>query len=136
MPGDRFLDTNILIYAFAAGDPRSTPAEGLLAEGGVISVQVLNEFTHVARRKSAWPWDRIDSALAIVLELVDAVRPLTVGIHERAMRVARESQLSFYDALIVASAADAGCQALLTEDLQHGCAIDGVTIKNPFLGAR
>jgi predicted nucleic acid-binding protein len=51
MPGERFFDTNVLIYAFAVGDRRSARAEALLAEGGVIGVQVLNEFTNVVRRK-------------------------------------------------------------------------------------
>ena len=59
MAVDRFLDTNILIYAFASGDKRSARAEALLAEGGVIGVQVLNEFTSVARRKLGWDWPRL-----------------------------------------------------------------------------
>ena len=45
-----FLDTNVLVYAFAANDPRSDRAEALLAAGGVIGVQVLNEFVNVSRR--------------------------------------------------------------------------------------
>jgi predicted nucleic acid-binding protein len=56
MPGDQFFNT-ILIYAFAAGDRRTARAEALLAESGVIGVQVLNEFTNIARRKlyrAAW----------------------------------------------------------------------------------
>ena len=48
------------------------------------------------------------------------------------MKLARESSLAFYDALIVAAAADAGCRVLLTEDLQHGRSFGGVTIQNPF----
>ena len=55
MPDSRFFDTNILIYAFAAGDPRNARAEALVAGGGVIGVQVLNEFTNVTRRKLRWP---------------------------------------------------------------------------------
>jgi predicted nucleic acid-binding protein len=54
MPGDRFFDSNVLIYAFAADDPRSSRAEELLSEGGIIGVHVLNEFTKVARRKLSW----------------------------------------------------------------------------------
>jgi predicted nucleic acid-binding protein len=133
MPGERFFDTNILIYAFAAGDPRSAQAETLLAAGGVIGVQVLNEFTNVLRRKLAWDWPQIDAVLAVVAELTEPVRPLTAGIHTQAVKLARVNALSFYDALIVAAAADAGCRVLLTEDLQHGRKLAGLTILNPFL---
>ena len=58
-----FLDTNILIYAFASNDPRSDRAEALLVAGGVISIQVLNEFVNVSRRKLAREWSEIDGAL-------------------------------------------------------------------------
>ena len=133
MPGDRFFDTNVLIYAFAAGDRRSAQAEALLAEGGVIGVQVLNEFTNVVRRKLGWDWPEVDGALAVIKDLLEPVRPLTAEIHSLAVKLARGSALSFYDALIVAAAADAGCHVLLTEDLQHGRKFDGVTIQNPFV---
>ena len=56
MPGNRFFDTNVLIYAFAADDPRNFRAEELLSEGGSIGVQILNEFTNVTRRKLQWQW--------------------------------------------------------------------------------
>lgn len=133
MPGDRFFDTNILIYAFAAGDRRSGRAESLLAEGGVIGVQVLNEFTSVARRKLGWDWTQIDAALAVISELMGPARPLTAEIHAHALKLARDNTLSFNDALVIAAAADAGCRVLLTEDLQHGRKFGGVTVENPFL---
>jgi predicted nucleic acid-binding protein len=133
MPGERFFDTNVLIYAFAAGDRRSARAEALLAEGGVIGVQVLNEFTNVVRRKLGWEWPQVDAALTVITELMEPVRPLTADIHTHAVRLARSSALSFHDALIVAAAADAGCRVLLTEDLQHSRKFGGVTIQNPFL---
>lgn len=134
MPGERFLDTNVLIYAFASGDRRGAKAESLLAEGGVIGMQVLNEFTNVVRRKLGWEWPEIDAALTVVAELTGPARSLTPGIHAQAVKLARGNSLSFYDALIVAAAADAGCNVLLTEDLQHGRKLGGVTIRNPFLG--
>jgi predicted nucleic acid-binding protein len=133
MPGDRFLDTNILIYAFAAGDSRSARAEALMAEGGVIGVQVLNEFTNVARRKLSWDWNQIDAALAVITELMGPARSLTADIHAHAVQLARANTLSFYDALVIAAANDAGCRLVLTEDLQHGRKFGGVTVENPFL---
>ena len=133
MPGEYFFDTNVLIYAFTSGDRRSARAEALLAEGGVIGVQVLSEFTNVARRKLSWDWPQVDAALAVITELVEPVRPLTRDIHTHALKLARSAALSFYDALIVAAAADAGCSVLLTEDLRHGRKFGGVTVRNPFL---
>ena len=132
MPGNRFFDTNVLIYAFAADDPRGIRAEELLAEGGVIGVQVLNEFTDVARRKLQWQWAQIESALAVVDELLGPARPLTVTVHRRAIILARNHGLSLYDALIVSAAQDAACQVLFSEDLQHGRQFEGLAIENPF----
>ncbi len=127
-----FFDTNVLIYAFAAEDARSARAESLIAEGGVIGVQVLNEFTNVTRRKLRWQWDQIEAALAVLEELFGAVAPLTTAIHARAVVLAREHELSFYDALIVAAAHDAGCRTLFSEDLQHGQKFGTLTVANPF----
>jgi predicted nucleic acid-binding protein len=132
MPASRFFDTNILIYAFAADDPRSPRAESLISEGGVIGVQVLNEFTNVAQRKLRWHWDQIEASLAVVEELFGPVAPLTAAIHARAVILARERKLSFYDALIVAAAQEAGCQILFSEDLQHGQKFGTLTVENPF----
>ena len=132
MPDSRFFDTNILIYAFAAGDPRSARAEALVAGGGVIGVQVLNEFTNVTRRKLRWQWEQIEAALAVIEELLGAARPLTSAIHARAVVLARDHDLSFYDALIVAAALDAGCEVLFSEDLQHGQKFGALKVENPF----
>ena len=60
---------------------------------------------------------------------------MTVETHERALDLAERFHLSFYDALIVASASLAGCTALYSEDMQDGQTIAGVTIRNPFSGA-
>ena len=133
MPGERFFDTNVLIYAFAAGDRRSGRAEALLTEGGVIGVQVLNEFTNVSLRKLGWDWPQVEAALAVIAELTAPVRDLTADIHAQAVKLARANSLAFYDALIVAAAADAGCRVLLSEDFQHGRKFGAVTIQNPFL---
>jgi predicted nucleic acid-binding protein len=105
-----------------------------LADGGVIGVQVLNEFTNVTRRKLSWHWDDIEAALAVIEELLGPARPLTKETHARAVALARDHALSFYDALIVAASAEAECSVLLSEDLQHGRTFDTVKIRNPFMG--
>ncbi len=132
MPDRRFFDTNILVYAFAADDPRSARAEALIADGGVIGVQVLNEFTNVTRRKLRWDWEQIEASLAVIEELLGVARPLTTALHARAVVLARDFQLSFYDALIVVAAMDAGCEVLFSEDLQDGRKFGTLTVENPF----
>jgi len=132
MPAKQFFDTNILIYAFASNDLRSARAESLIAEGGLIGVQVLNEFTNVTRRKLRWQWVQIEASLAVIEELFGPVAPLTKAIHTRAVQLAREHELSVYDALIVAAAQDAGCALLFSGDLQHGQKFGTLTVENPF----
>jgi len=127
-----FLDTNILLYAAGDADPRQVIAGEIIATGGVISVQVLNEFVNVGRRKFQWPWPKIEEALASFRTLLERPLSLTVATHERAFAIARRHHLHIYDALIVASAAEADCGLLLTEDMADGMSIGGVTIRNPF----
>ncbi len=128
-----FLDSNVLLYTLALGDPREAVAAGLLAQGGTVSVQVLNEFANVAYRKIRLSWAEVSAALASLRVLCAAPLPLTVATHETALALAKRHQFSFYDALIVASALEAGCTTLLSEDMQDGLVIEGrLTIENPF----
>ena len=129
---DVFFDTNVVLYLLSADLAKADRAEELLAEGGTISVQVLNECMSVASRKLRMPWPEIREVLAQVRQ-VCSVEPLTVDTHERGMEVAQRYGLSVYDALIVSSALLAGCTMLYSEDMQDGQVIDGqLTIKNPF----
>jgi predicted nucleic acid-binding protein len=130
-----FFDTNILVYAQQNG-AKADKARALLAAGGILSVQVLNEFTAVARRKLGKEWDDIGDAIDDVLALVDPPLPLTMALHARAREIARDHGFGFYDALIVATALDAGCDTLLSEDLQDNRVLDALTIVNPFRAAK
>jgi predicted nucleic acid-binding protein len=127
-----FFDTNILVYAQQAGG-KADRARALLAGGGKLSVQVLNEFTAVSRRKQGKEWREIREAISDLLVLVDSPLALTLDLHAAARALAEEHWLSFYDALIVASAIDAGCNVLYSEDMQHGRSIGGLATANPFL---
>jgi predicted nucleic acid-binding protein len=133
MSAKSFLDTNVLIYAFAANDPRSGKAEALLAAGGVISVQVLNEFVNVSRRKLGRGWADIESALGVLRTLLDPPLPLTIDLHEAAVAHARDHGFAFYDALIIATASRSGCNVLYTEDMHHGQSIGRLIIRDPFV---
>ena len=127
-----FLDTNVLLYAFVSTDPRQGRALELLLTGGVVSVQVLNEFVSAARSKLKMDAAELDRSLAVVRSLCPSVLDSTVADHEAAFALSRNGGLHIYDATIVASAVRAGCKTLWTEDMQDGRVIDGVTIRNPF----
>jgi predicted nucleic acid-binding protein len=133
MSAKPFLDTNVLIYSCVANDPRRGKAESLVASGGVISIQVLNEFVNVCRNKLNLKWPQIEEARDIFKNLLDAPIPLTLDLHQGAVVLTRDHGLAFYDGLIVAAAISANCDTLYTEDMQHGRRIGTVTIRNPFL---
>jgi len=127
-----FFDTNVVLYLVGSDAAKADRAEALLTGGGVVSVQVLSEFVSVALRKQRMAWIRIEDTLAVLRSLC-RVEPLTVESHETALRLARDHNFSFYDAMIVASALGAGCDVLYSEDLQHGRRVDRrLTINNPF----
>jgi predicted nucleic acid-binding protein len=132
MPDKPFLDTNVIVYAFSADDPRNEKAYALLEAGGVISVQVLNELVNVWRRKQRRGWEEVQDGLNVVKVLLGSPQPLTVELHEAAVAIAGEYEFSIYDSLIVAAALRAGCSILYSENLQHRQAIEQLTIRNPF----
>jgi len=135
MSADTFLDTNILIYALTPDDGRSLKVQSLLRDGGTIGVQVLNEFTNVATRMLQRPWSEVTQALAMLRILFPDPPAITVDTHRTAVEIASQDGLSFYDALIIGSALEAGCKNLLSEDMQHGRTIRKIlTIRNPFSG--
>jgi predicted nucleic acid-binding protein len=104
----------------------------VLERGGVISIQVLNECAVLLYRKASVDWPEIGRILADVRLLVDAVLPLSAATHERALNLAEQGGLSFYDALIVASALEARATRLLSEDMQTGRRFETLELVNPF----
>ena len=127
-----FFDTNVLVYA-ASSDAKRQLANECLGRRGLASVQVLNEFVHVARRKFGHDWPQIEFALGLFRASLDDVVPVTLNTHAGALALARDHSLSFYDALIVAAALEAGCDTLYTEDMQHGRKFGGLAVVNPFI---
>lgn len=126
-----FFDTNILIYAQQSG-AKPDKARAILARGGTISVQVLNEFTAVSRRKLGKSWAEIDEAVEDILALVEPVLPITLEEHQVARKLAQDHGFNVYDALIIAAARASGCDTLFSEDLHDGQAIGRLKIVNPF----
>jgi predicted nucleic acid-binding protein len=128
-----FCDTSIAIYAASDENTKGKIARELLSSSEiVISVQVLNEFVSVGRRKLKWDWVKIRQALSDIRALCDRVLPLTAETHDMALRLAERYQYHIYDASILASAIEADCDVLYSEDMQHGHKIEGLTIQNPF----
>ncbi len=129
---DSFFDTNILVYLASGNAAKANRAEALLAEGGMISVQVLNELTNVARRKMLMAWPDTHAFLSTLRSLL-TVQPITVEIHETGLALAERYTLSTYDAMIVSSALHADCDTVWSEDMQHGLLVeDRLRIVNPF----
>jgi predicted nucleic acid-binding protein len=133
MPGS-FFDTNVLLYLASRDARKADRAEELLSAGGAISVQVLNEFANVARRKMQLSWSELRTFLDELRAAV-SVHPLTVDVHTAGLLLAERYRLSIFDAMIAASALAAGCDVLWSEDLQHGMLLDGsLRVIDPFSG--
>ena len=130
---DAFFDSNVLLYTLAENDPREAIAARLLAAGGTISVQVLNEFAAVARRKMRLSWPEVEQALDAIRALCRPPLPITLATHEAALGIAGRLGYRFHDSLVIASALEANCATLFSEDMQDGQVVEGrLTIRNPF----
>jgi predicted nucleic acid-binding protein len=133
---DAFFDTSVVLYLLCADADKADRLEELLERKGVISVQVLNEFATVAKRKLALSLAEIRDVLRTVRALC-VTHPLTVESHDRGLDIAERYGFPLYDSTIVASALLAGCKTLYCEDLQHRQIIDKtLTILNPFAATR
>lgn len=126
----RFLDSNVILYLLDDGPKRIT-ARALLAEGGEVSVQVLNEVLVNCRRKAGMDWDEAAAFLHGVRALC-RVHPVTARTHDLGRALGQRYRLQVYDAMIVAAALLAECDTLLSEDMQDGLRIADLRIRNPF----
>jgi predicted nucleic acid-binding protein len=131
MTSEAFFDTNVPLYLLTPDNWKADRAEELVKVGGVISVQVLNEFALAARRKHALGWDELDHALG-GLKIAFRIEPVTLDTHLRGVALARRYRLRIYDAMILAAAELAGCDTVYSEDMQDGMKIGALTIRNPF----
>jgi predicted nucleic acid-binding protein len=128
-----FFDTNVLIYLFSDDPAKADACEALVAQGGVISVQVLNEFASVASRKLGLAWPEIREATEIFSATLE-VRSIDLEVHARALDLAEAHRLNLYDAAILAAADLADCDVVYTEDMHDGLRIGGrLTLANPFV---
>ena len=141
MSGETFVDTNVLIYAHDVDAGRKHEiAATLLRElwserTGVLSAQVLQEFYVNVTRKIATPVSRPIARKFVSTYTSWCIEPLLADI-EMAFRIEEQSQIGFWDALILAAASRSGAVRLLSEDLNYGQSIAGVLIENPFATVR
>ena len=129
---ERFFDTNVVLYLLSGDEARADRAEKALTAGGVVSVQVLNEFASIASRKLRMSIADIREVLATI-RAVCTVVPVSEETHDVGLQVADKYSLSVYDAMIVAAALLAGCKTVVSEDMQDGQVFERrVVVRNPF----
>lgn len=126
-----FFDSNVLLYTVSDDPPKRQRVGELLASGGTISVQVLDEFASVATRKFGRSMDEVRAKLFDIRQ-VCIVRVASLQTHERGLDIAERYRFSIYDSMLLASALEARCRTFYSEDLHHGQRIEGMTIRNPF----
>lgn len=133
------VDTNVLIYAYDAADSdkRRRAIESLVRlrrfRLGALSVQILGEFyTNVTRKplKPLTPQEARDTSIRLCLSW--PVLDLTVRTHLDAVRGVQEYRMSYWDALVWATARENGVRFIVTEDQQHGRLIEDIRYMNPF----
>ena len=138
MSGRMFVDTNVILYSKDARDKRKQSiAEELIVRGIsdatlVVSTQVLNEFYVNATQKLTPGMNREDARTVCRSLSAISCEPVTNETIAAAWDVQDRFSLSWWDSLIVACALRAGCDRLMTEDLQDGLMIDRLRIVNPF----
>ncbi len=137
MTSKTFIDTNIFVYSLDKANPeKQQQARGLLTAvknsgTGVVSTQILQEFYVVSTGKL-----NVDKSLAkrITLSLTNFdLITVDKAIIKIAIDCANNSNISFWDALVISSAAAGGCKTVWTEDLNHNQVINGVRVENPFI---
>lgn len=137
MPTRSFIDTNILVYAEASDEPaKQRIALDLLKQlfettSGVMSTQVLQEYCNVAIKKLKLPPAHIRAQLDLY-EQFEVVQ-VTPAIIRAGLDLHQTRSVSFYDAIVLASAQTAGCNVLLSEDMNAGELVGGARVVNPFL---
>ncbi|WP_207102879.1 PIN domain-containing protein [Paracoccus shandongensis] len=130
MPGD-FFDSNIVLYLLDDSD-KADRAAALIARGGTISTQVLNEVLVNCIRKAGMSWQEAGEFLAGI-RAACRVADLTVQVHDVGRALGERYGFSVYDAMIVAAALVSGCERLHSEDMHHGLLVEGrLRILNPF----
>lgn len=129
-----FLDSNVCLYLVSEDSPKKNKAEELLAMPfTVISSQVLNETINVSIKKFRLSQQRIIDHINFLSSSCEVVT-VSEMLQRKAIALHFRYQISYYDSLIIASALQAGCTILYSEDLHHGLVVeDKLNVVNPFI---
>jgi predicted nucleic acid-binding protein len=135
-----FLDTNIFVYSLDRSVPAKTQKatelirRALTERKGVVSFQVVQEFFNVALRKMTPPMSAVEAERYLQTVFVPMLSVhSSQGLYVEALGLYSRHQLAWYDSLIIAAALQAGCELLMSEDLQHGRRFGTMRVENPFL---
>jgi predicted nucleic acid-binding protein len=137
MNAERFtLDTNILVYSVDQhAGPRHDIAKLIVRRAALLPcslpLQAITEFYAVVTRKQKMPRVEAERVAADMMTVFQTIPATATAVHA-AMKTASAGQVSFWDALLIATAAEAGCTTILTEDLDDGSVVRGVRVLNPF----
>ena len=131
-----FIDTNILIYNYSEEKDKRERALRIIEENQdkdiVISLQIVNEFVNILKKKFQKDHEEIRNALEEI-ESVFVIWELSLNLIKDSIRVSERYKYSYYDSLVISAALDSGCSILYTEDMQHNQSIDNkLKIINPF----
>lgn len=133
MSGEFFIDSNIWLYAFMdETSPKHSSANALIEQDGVVlSTQVVNEVCNNLIRKAGYNEQEIQQTLRN-LEMNLLIFEVTLPIIRQASTLRGRYRLSYWDSLIIATAQDASCSVVYSEDMQHGLKVGELIILNPF----
>ena len=135
MPGKVFIDSNVVVYAIGQASTKAHQAAPLFVGKPTISTQVLSETANVASRRLGLSVADIRK-LIVSLQALCAVELISLPTVHAALDIRERYGFSWYDSLIVATALEADCQLLYSEDMQHGQVIEGrLRVINPFLAS-
>jgi predicted nucleic acid-binding protein len=135
MPDNCFADSNVLLYTLDEASQKQKIAFALWRKGVIASTQVVMEFTNICFRKLKMSkQDAFENALNIMDGAI--VKPITANLVRKSFMISTKYGFSHWDSLIIASALQAGCTTLYSEDMNHGQIVEGrLTIINPFLSS-
>jgi predicted nucleic acid-binding protein len=128
-----FVDTNIVIYSISQDEIKNNIAIELLARQPVSSVQVLSETANVMRKKLGFDVPSVKSVVERIARECATIQPITISTLWAGLDLSDRYGFSHFDSLVVASALEAGCAELYSEDMHHGLIVNQrLTIINPF----
>jgi len=127
-----FIDSNIIIYLFDSNSYKKDIALPLLANTPTINSQVLVEVGNICKKKLGFTKEDVLNIWNDLLNDCDVV-PLDSSTFQLAISLIKRYKFQLFDSLIVASALQANCIILFSEDMHHELLVEGkLRIINPF----